>query len=320
MNNQEDLFSKIPYEDIDRTDNMAYPIFDRIYKLMQKQFWIPETISMGEDYYRFKDLPDDVKQLYTINLQWQIHADSSQTPNLMYLLENITNNELKRCVVFQLQMENLHSASYNYIVASMYDNPTEMLDEVTTNELIVGRIQKVAEINDTVCESVYDASISMLAMEAISFTSSFLVTMVINHLYPNKINNTFVQIQKIAADEASHVLIFSNVVKILLDQGKVNEKQIRDSFSKVIKAEMVWSKAIYNLCSLPQLKPKVVEELLKSKAESVIRGLGLPGNQNESSQLTSWYNRNININNTVTEQQAAVTGAYVTDILIDDWT
>ena len=137
------LFATHPYNGIDRTDNPAYPIFDKIYKGMQKRFWIPESTPMGSDYQRFKDLPSDVQRIYTLNLQWQIAADTAQTPNILDLLLLANNIEFKSCLKYQLMIEDLHSLSYNYIVASMYDNPTEMLDEIDENEDIYHRMNCV---------------------------------------------------------------------------------------------------------------------------------------------------------------------------------
>jgi ribonucleoside-diphosphate reductase beta chain len=285
---------------------------------MQKRFWIPESTPMGSDYQRFKELPEDVQKIYTLNLQWQIAADTAQTPNLSAIMETTNNIELKRCLKYQLFIEDLHSGSYNYIVASMYDNPTEMLDQVELNRKIFERIDSVAEIAAS-CETPEIASIRLLAMEALSFTTSFLTTMTINHIYPNVINNTFLQIQKIASDENDHVLIFSNVVKILLRQRLVSSKEIKEIFEGVISSEIIWAEHIYKICPLPQLNPKGIRELLNEKANAIMRGLRLEAEKSKNLPLLQWYNRTINIDNTVTEQQAGLSGAYVTDILMDDW-
>ena len=318
-NDQTVLFSMAPYSDMPRTDNPVYKVFETIFLGMQKRFWIAQTISMGTDYQRFKDLPDNVKELYTINLGWQIMADTAQTPNLMDLIAVTNNIEVKRCLISQMYQEDNHNVSYSYIVSSMYDNPTEMLDDIEIDDLIRNRIERVANITSKTCLRAEDACVRLLAMEGLSFTSSFLTTMAINHNYPNHINSTFVQIQKIAADEADHVVLFSNIVRILLKQKLVREADIDYIFAEVIKAEVEWIKEMYKIAPLPQLNPVDVEEMLRNKANAMMRAVGIQAHEPKELPLTTWYNRTINIDETVTEQQAGNSGAYVTDILVDDW-
>jgi ribonucleotide reductase beta subunit family protein with ferritin-like domain len=222
--------------------------------------------------------------------------------------------ELKAAIQWQAMEELNHNHSYQYIISSMYPNPTEMLDNIADNVRIQDRLANVTPHGNGV-----RAAATMLGLEALAFTTSFLTTIALNATFNSKLAGSKVQIQKIAADEAGHVVLWSQVIKILMAQGLLSKEDICHELNFIISNEVRWSKYLYNIYPLPQIEPNAVELLLRYKAHLIVRGLGIPQNELERPALYEWYQRTIDINTTLSELQATDTGAYVTDILIDDW-
>jgi ribonucleotide reductase beta subunit family protein with ferritin-like domain len=303
------------YSGIYRSDKPTYPVFNSILKGMKSRFWIPETINMDVDAVNFnKELPEEAKKIFTENLLWQVIADDSQDKTLNSILECTNNIEVKAAIQWQAMEELNHNHSYQYIINSMYSDPTSMLDEVSSNTEINKRLNGLLTLS-----RYHNPYITMLGLEALSFTTSFLTTLGLNTQFNSKLSSSKVQIQKIAADEAGHVVLWSNIVKLLLEKGYINESIISNTLDSIIRIEMNWVEYLYNVYPLPQLNPINVNSLLVYKANLITKGLGITIMELNKPSLYEWYQRTININNTLPELQATDTGAYVTDVLVNDW-
>lgn len=321
MTPQSTIFSDTPYTGVERTDNPVYPIFAHLYKGMQGRFWIPENISMADDKTKFKRLPKEAQDLFTMNLAWQVFADSDQSENLLYLADRTNNIEVKRCIVMQAMEESNHSGSYQYVISSMYDNPTEMLNAMERNMEIHNRREQSTHTGVITSKTTHPA-IKMLALEGLSFTTSFLATLSVDLNYEGGLPGCKAQILKIAADEQGHVGIWSNILKILLKQGIIRAEDINQNFQNTVASEMVWLTHLNLIHPLPELSPHRVEKLLQLKANQLCTGLGIPlafPNIGSTSSLMNWYLRAISINSQIVEPQANDGLAYVAGEIKDDW-
>jgi len=317
---QHTIFTNAPYTGVERTDNPVYPIFANIYKGMQGRFWIPENISMDDDKTKFKRLPKSAQDLFTMNLAWQIFADSDQGENLLYLADRTNNIEIKRCIIMQAMEESNHSGSYQYVISSMYDDPTKMLDRMEQDVAILTR-RNASTHTGKLSNDIHPA-IKMLAMEGISFTTSFITTLAVDRNFEGGLPGCKAQILKIAADESGHIVLWNQVLKILLNQKLVHEKDILEYFKRTVDNEMLWVHHLNKIHELPELEPKRIEKLLMLKTNQLARGLGIsevfPGIDRTSS-LLNWYKRAININAQSVEPQASDGLAYVAGTIKDDW-
>lgn len=186
MNNQSILFhediAKV-YDGIMRTDRPVYPVFHTIFQSMQNRFWVPEAISMSTDKVKFRTHPKGIQDLITANIGWQVCADSDQDANLKYLADHCNNIEVKRCIGMQAMDEDNHGGSYQYIISSMYDDATAMLDELEKNPSVMKRRSLTTDTGKIDALQIHPA-IRMLGLEGISFTSSFLTTLAVNQHFP----------------------------------------------------------------------------------------------------------------------------------------
>ena len=320
MNNQSILFHEDlsdVYQGIMRTDKPVYPVFHSIFQGMQKRFWVPETISMSTDKAKFKTYPKGIQELITANIGWQVCADSDQEANLKYLSEHCNNIEVRRCIGMQAMEEDNHGGSYQYIINSMYDNPTAMLDELEENTSVQVRRDLTTNTGVLDTQSLHPA-IKMLGLEGISFTSSFLTTLAASKHYP--LPGTETQIVKIAADEAGHLVLWSNIIRILLGQKLVTASSIEGYLSYLVRVELDWFMYLSTLYPLPELDFRRVEPFLLWKRDQILRGVGITSpTKVEPNSIAEWYQSTIKINNRSTEGQAGDNAAYVTGGLADDW-
>ena len=130
FNKDKDLdFTKQPMffgEDlqVQRYDNMKYPIFDKLTQQMLGFFWRPEEVSLQKDRNDYLSLRPEQKNIFTSNLKYQTMLDSVQGrgPCLAFL-PFVTNPELEGCIVTWDFMETIHSRSYTYIIKHLYSDP-----------------------------------------------------------------------------------------------------------------------------------------------------------------------------------------------------
>jgi ribonucleotide reductase beta subunit family protein with ferritin-like domain len=292
---------------------------------MKGRFWIPEKIAMTTDQTNFSTLPEAAKELYTTNLQWQIFADTLNSTGLAERLIPLCNNiELKRCIILQTFEESNHSDSYSHIVAHMYNEPSEVNDTILDNELILARVSRFNDLYSDKGTELYQLLIMILALESVSFVSSFLTTFALNDAFDNKLTNTADQILQIAADELGHQTLFSNVIKI---HRKHNPDYNWDGFAEelfgeVYQEELKWRAALYAIYPLPQLEFSNFNKFLKYKIHQAMKGAGLkPLFEKVSSEeyVVNWYNTVSNINNTNTALQEGNNISYNKDVLLKDW-
>ena len=317
---QNTLFCTEPYKGLERSDNPAYPVFISIYDTMQSRFWIPKTLDQSTDALNFRTMDPSLKQIFTANLSWQILADSYQYDNLTPILQYVNNIELRACIVNQMAEEQNHSASYQYVVSSMYNNPKEMLDKIEQDKALMARADATVFLNppDDATDTMDERICRVLALEALSFTTSFLVTVLVNSISENAIPTSTLQIKKIAADEAGHVGLYLNIAKIM----RMKPKLLRTILEEVIQAEMVYVDYINTFGPHFFLRDEVAN-LLHVKANTLLSAIGAEEGffpvKPEGSTLLGWLNQKLSINDTKVAQQAADSGAYAKGLLLNDW-
>jgi len=215
-----------------------------------------------------------------------------------------------------------NSQSYNHIVSHMYNEPAEINDGILSDKRIMERASNFNKLYDSYVE-IEIKLLMILAMEAISFVSSFLVTLGINEKFDNKITNTADQILLIAADEAGHVALFSNIIRISVKQKPDYDWQGKAEiiFKDVYQYEMAWRYTLEKIYPLPQLSVNNFSAFLKRKINNAMKGCGLKPmyEEVEFSYLTNWYSNvsNININNSALQETNSI--SYNKEILIKDW-
>ena len=107
---------------IQRYDNMKYPIFDKLNQQQLGYFWdlkkyLYKKIEM------IIELRDEQKFIFTSNLKYQTMLDSVQgSEHLFSIFTFCSLPELEGCIVTWDFIETIHSRSYTYIIKNLYSN------------------------------------------------------------------------------------------------------------------------------------------------------------------------------------------------------
>ena len=134
---------------VQRYDNMKYPIFDKLTQQQLGFFWRPEEVSLQKDRSDWSSLRPEQKFIFTSNLKYQTMLDSVQGrgPCLAFL-PFVSLPELEGCIITWDFMETIHSRSYTYIIKNLYSNPSEVFDTIISDEKIERRSKSVTEHYD----------------------------------------------------------------------------------------------------------------------------------------------------------------------------
>ena len=134
---------------VQRYDNMKYPIFDKLTQQQLGFFWRPEEVSLQKDRSDWSSLRPEQKFIFTSNLKYQTMLDSVQGrgPALAFL-PFVSLPELESAIMAWDFMETIHSRSYTYIIKNLYSNPSEVFDTIISDEKIEKRSKSVTEAYD----------------------------------------------------------------------------------------------------------------------------------------------------------------------------
>jgi ribonucleoside-diphosphate reductase beta chain len=172
-----------------RYDKMKYPKFDSITEQQLSFFWQPQEVALSTDINDFKNkLTPTEQRIYVLNLQYQTLLDSVQgrSPNQV-LLPIVSLPELETWIETWAFSETIHSRSYTYIIKNIFDNPSEILDDIMRIPQITSRAGMVTKAYEVLEELIHDKTalmydkkvalfrciISIHALEAIRFYVSF---------------------------------------------------------------------------------------------------------------------------------------------------
>ena len=138
-----------------RYDQQKFPVFEKLIEKQLSFFWRPEEIDVSRDVIDFKKLPDHEQHIFISNLKYQTLLDSIQgrSPN-MALLPIVSLPELETWIETWSFSETIHSRSYTHILRGLFDNPSEILDDIVENEEIQKRAAPIASYYDNLIEGV----------------------------------------------------------------------------------------------------------------------------------------------------------------------
>ena len=145
-----------PELQVQRYDDMKYPIFDKLNQQQLGYFWRPEEVSLQKDRNDYLQLNEQQKFIFTSNLKYQTMLDSVQGrgPCLAFL-PFVSLPELEGCIVTWDFIETIHSRSYTYIIKNLYSDPAEVFDTIMADEKIQKRSQSVTKTYDDLIEMGY---------------------------------------------------------------------------------------------------------------------------------------------------------------------
>lgn len=259
-------------------NNVKYKWVNPLYSKMLGNFWIPEKVSMTKDKETLKLLTDHEDQAVRNTLSFLIFLDSIQVNNLPNIQEHITDPAINNLLVIQQFQEVIHSQSYQYLLKELYPSieRQEIYDQWRNNSDLKKRNQFVADqyndfIYDRTEKSFKKVLVANFCLEGIYFYSGF------NFFDQLASRNKLIQSDKIIdyirRDENTHVALFLNIMRELMDFKK-DKDWIYETINTATQQEIEWGQKIYGN-NIMGINKRSTEHHVKYLANQRLKALGL---------------------------------------------
>jgi ribonucleoside-diphosphate reductase beta chain len=282
-----------------RYDKMKYPKFDSITEQQLSFFWQPQEVALSTDINDFKNkLTPTEQRIYILNLQYQTLLDSVQgrSPNRV-LLPIVSLPELETWIETWAFSETVHSRSYTYIIKNIFDNPSEILDNIMRIPQITSRAGMVTKAYEVLEELIHDKTallydkkvalfrciISIHALEAIRFYVSFACAY--SYVERGLMEGNGKIMTLINRDEFLHSggthYILTRWLKGL-DDPEMTEiaKEYADDITSIIldtyHQECDWIDFLFSEGNIPLLNAEVLKTYLQYLCDNSFKTLGCP--------------------------------------------
>lgn len=218
-----------------------YPWADRLRKIMLKNFWTADNVSMTKDITSIKTLTKAEIRAFDKFISFLNFLDSMQCENLDFLKSYITAPEISSLLTIQAFQEEVHAQSYSYVLDTVCDPQTSesIYDEWRNDSLMFERNKFIADlyqnfIDDPSDKNFVKSCMANYLLESIYFYSAF--TFFYSLARNKKMVNTASMIKEIQKDELTHVVLFQN---ILIELQRENASLFNDEFKDELKSMVI---------------------------------------------------------------------------------
>ena len=232
-------------------NNVKYTWANKMYRLMMENFWIPEKISLVEDYRLYRELTEAEKRSYDGILSFLVFLDSIQTNNIANIRDYITSPEINLVLSIQTYQEAIHSQSYAYIIESIVPahKRDDIYDQWREDEILFERNKYIAQIYQDFIDEKSDKNfakvlIANFLLEGVYFYNGF--NFFYNLASRGLMIGTSSEIKYINRDELTHCVIFANMIKEIKAEFPdfFNDEEIRQMFREAVDQEIEWTNHI----------------------------------------------------------------------------
>ncbi len=286
---KEKLFLGTPLGIIN-TCNMAYPVFNNLYKDQRSFIWIPDEISMERDRSDIHKMSESERFVFENNLSFQTVGDSFLGAGIDDVLTYVTNSELKLSLKTHSWFEEcIHTPSYSHIIENVYNDPAGRFDQILKTQEIKNRAEKsVDKFNRLMAKSdsdirigIVNTLIGLLALEGISFYNSFSTSFYFAN--KGKMTGAGSIIKLIRRDERIHKANIINVLRILSSVDREGFYDLRSyildtvisSFTAMAEQEFEWIDYQCSKGELPGFSNRQSKNYVKYLTDKTLQELGL---------------------------------------------
>ncbi|MGY3851714.1 class Ia ribonucleoside-diphosphate reductase subunit beta [Aeromonas aquatilis] len=137
-----------------RYDQQKHEVFERLIEKQLSFFWRPEEVDVSRDRIDYQALPPHEQHIFISNLKYQTLLDSIQgrSPNVA-LLPLVSIPELETWIETWAFSETIHSRSYTHIIRNIVNTPSQVFDDIVTNEQILKRAGSISHFYDDLIEA-----------------------------------------------------------------------------------------------------------------------------------------------------------------------
>jgi ribonucleoside-diphosphate reductase beta chain len=331
-----------------RFDRMRYPKFDNLTEQAHGFFWRPSEVDVSKDRHDFNHkLSENDRRIFVSNLQYQILLDSVQGRSPVQILLPICSlPELEVWIETWSFGETIHSKSYTHIIRNVFNDPSEVFDEILTIPEIIERADSVTEsyneleqltvdykatgeVTDELRLALFKCMISVFALEAIRFYVSFACSFSFNERGLMEGNSKIIKL--IARDEYLHQgathFIITRWLKGVDDPemtriARDNKHLITEILKETAEQEMAWAKHLFQNGAVIGLNEKVLSTYVQFLTDECLTHFELPRLYNVTENPLPWMDKytrsdNVQISPQETELSSYIVGGL--DTKLDDF-
>ena len=300
---------------VQRYDDMRYPIFDKLNQQALGFFWRPEEVSLQKDRNDYAELSESQKFIFTSNLKYQTMLDSVQGrgPALAFL-PFVSLPELEGCIVTWDFFETIHSRSYTYIIKNLYPNPSDVFDTIITDEKIEKRAASVTKCYDDLIElgykyklnpdkvdmyelkkKLYKAMMTVNILEGLRFYVSFACSFAFGEL--KMLEGSAKIISFIARDESQHLAMSQRILNNWRDYENDKEmnkvmkdcdKEVYKMYDEAVQEEKRWATYLFSKGAMIGLSEKLLHQFVEYMANRRMRAVGLTPQYDQKTNPLPW--------------------------------
>jgi ribonucleotide reductase beta subunit family protein with ferritin-like domain len=327
-----------PELQVQRYDDMKYPIFDKLNQQQLGYFWRPEEVSLQKDRNDYLQLNDQQKFIFTSNLKYQTMLDSVQGrgPCLAFL-PFVSLPELEGCIVTWDFIETIHSRSYTYIIKNLYANPGEVFDTIMMDDKIQARSKSITKTYDDLIamgykwhldeskvdlyelkKKMYLAMVTVNILEGLRFYVSFACSFAFGEL--KLLEGSAKIISFIARDESQHLAMSQTVINNWHDKNddpdmvkirKEVEKEVYTMYDEAVQEEKRWATYLFSKGSMIGLSEKLLHQFVEYMANRRMKAIGLTPQYEQKTNPLPWVDHWLNSRSTQNAPQETEIESYV---------
>lgn len=296
-----------------RYDQQKHPIFEQLIEKQLSFFWRPEEVDVSKDRLDYSTLSTHEKHIFISNLKYQILLDSIQgrSPNVV-LLPLVSIPELETWIETWSFSETIHSRSYTHIIRNITNNPSEVFDDIMTNDKIIDRAQGIGKYYDDLhlasqAYSLYGAGTHVIkgvevnvdlyelkkmlylcimavnVLEAIRFYVSFACSFAFAERKLMEGNAKIIKL--IARDESLHLTSTQHMLNIMAkgiddpDMGKIAtecQDEAVEIFAHAVRQEKDWADYLFKDGSMIGLNKDILCQYIEYITNIRMAAVNLP--------------------------------------------
>lgn len=221
--------------------------------------WFPTEIGMAQDRQDMVNAPKNIVDIMSKAISWQHTTDSVAGRSIgAMFLPYVTNPEAEVMISEWSTIEFVHGEAYSHIVKQTRMNPDDAIKETYSDIRVLNRSKKIIEVFDSLYNMdknlphrekqkiIAKVLCTVMAMECISFMSSFAVTFAIAEQgWFQGIGET---VSMICRDELYHTRMSYELIKAQKEvdgwQDVYDEvaEDVIEIISSITKGEMEWNR------------------------------------------------------------------------------
>lgn len=316
---------------VSRYDIQKYPVFEKLIEKQLSFFWRPEEVDLSTDRSDFAGLPDHEKHIFLSNLKYQTLLDSVQgrSPNVA-LLPIVSLPELETWIETWAFSETIHSRSYTHIIRNIVTEPSQVFDDIVTNEAIIKRAAAITGYYDELIAGInlyhqlgegchringqqvqvtlrdlkrklYLTMVSVNALEAIRFYVSFACSFAFAERSTMEGNAKIIKL--IARDEALHLTGTQHMLQLMAEGrddpemaqvAKASREEASRIFIHAAEQEKEWADYLFRDGSMIGLNRDILGQYVEYITNQRMTAIGFDApfaiKQNPLPWMNSWLN------------------------------